>query len=69
MEILVSYHFEIQHRSEKKMAHVDYLSRRYQEKAEYSWDRKDTKFVLNVLYIKKGVYILKRYKNLMERLI
>src|SRR6266496_5321572 len=27
MEVLFSYHFDIQHKSEKKMGHADYLSR------------------------------------------
>ncbi len=69
MEILASYHFEIQHRPGRKMVYADYLSRLHQRKTEYSWNRKDTKFVLNVLYTKKGVYRSERYKDLMEGLI
>ena len=69
MKILALYHFEIQYRSEKKMAHADYLSRLHQGKTKYPWDRKDAKFVLNVLYIKEGVYDSERYKDSMEGLI
>ncbi len=36
---------------------------------EYPWDRKDVKYILNVLYNNKGVYKLERYKDLMEGLI
>ena len=36
---------------------------------EFPWDRKDAKYVLNVLYNEKGVYRSERYKNLMEGLI
>ncbi len=36
---------------------------------EYPWDRKDAKYVLNILYNDKGVYRLERYKNPMEGLI
>ncbi len=69
MEILVSYYFEIQHRLGKKMVHADYLSRLHQGQTEYPWNRKDAKFVLNVVYIKEGVYGLERYKDLIEGLI
>src|SRR6266542_3440659 len=69
MKILVSYHFEIQHRPGKKMAYVDYLSRLHQGQTEYLWGRKDIKFVLNVLYTKEGIYGSKRYKNPMKGLI
>ncbi len=51
------------------MAHADYLSNLYQGQTEYPWDRKDVKFVLNVLYTKEGVYGSERYKDPMERLI
>jgi len=37
--------------------------------AEYLWDRKDVKYILNILYNSEGVYGLKRYKDLMEGLI
>ncbi len=69
MEILALYHFKIQHRPGKKMVHANYLSRLYQGQIEYPWNRKDTKFILNVLYTKKGVYGLERYKNPIEGLI
>ncbi len=36
---------------------------------EYPWDRKDAKYILNVLYNDKGVYESERYKNPMEGLI
>jgi len=45
------------------------LSRINQTNPEYSWDRKDAKYILNVLYNNKGVYKLERYKDLMEGLI
>jgi len=35
MEVLATYFFEIEHRSEKKMDHTDYLSRINQIKVEY----------------------------------
>jgi len=69
MEVLATYFFEIEHRSEKKMGHADYLSRINQTNPEYPWDRKDTKYILNVLYNDKGVYGSERYKDLMEELI
>ncbi len=36
---------------------------------EFPWDRKDAKYVLNVLYNEKGVYGLERYKDPIEGLI
>ena len=51
------------------MGHADYLSRINQTNPEYSWDRRDAKYILNVLYNDKGVYGSERYKNLMEGLI
>jgi len=69
MEVLAIYFFEIEHRSEKKMCHANYLSRIKQTNTKYFWDRKDTKYILNVLYNDKGVYRSKRYKNLIKGLI
>ncbi len=69
MKILATYFFEIKHRSGKKMGHTDYLSRINQTNLEYPQDRKDAKYVLNVLYNDKGVYGSKRYKDSMKRLI
>ena len=36
---------------------------------EYFWNRKDAKFILNVLYNDKGVYKSEIYKDPMEGLI
>ncbi len=69
MKVLAIYFFEIEHRPEKKMGHADYLSRINQTNLEYPWDRKDVKYILNVLYNDKGVYGLERYKDLIEGLI
>ncbi len=69
MEVLATYFFEIEHRSGKKIGHADYLSRINQMNSKYSWDRKDAKYVLNVLYNDKGVYGSERYKDPMEGLI
>src|SRR6266498_5348353 len=69
IEILATYFFEIEHRPEKKMGYADYLFRINQMNTEYPWDRKDVKYILNVLYNNKGVYKLERYKDLMEGLI
>ena len=69
MEVLATYFFEIEHRLGKKMGYADYLSRINQTNPEYSQDRKDAKYILNVLYNDKGVYRSERYKNLMEGLI
>ena len=69
MEILATYFFEIEHRPGKKMGHADYLSRINQTNPEYPWDRRDAKYVLNILYNDKGVYGLERYKDPMEGLI
>src|SRR6266540_1565432 len=69
MEVLTTYFFEIEYRSEKKMSHANYLSRINQTNTEYPWDRKDVKYILNILYDDKGVYRLERYKNLMEGFI
>jgi len=69
MKILATYFFKIEHRSGKKMGHADYLFRINQTNSKYPWDRKDAKYILNVLYNNKGVYGLERYKDLIERLI
>ena len=69
IEVLATYFFEIKHRLEKKMGHADYLSRINQTNPEYPWDRKDVKYILNVLYNDKRVYRSERYKDLMEGLI
>ncbi len=69
MEVLVTYFFKIEHRPEKKMGHADYLFRINQTNPEYLQDRKDAKYILNVLYNDKGVYGSERYKDLMEGLI
>jgi len=69
MEVLATYFFEVEHRPGKKMGHADYLSRINQTNPEYPWNRKDTKYVLNVLYNDKEVYGSERYKDLMEGLI
>ena len=45
------------------------MSRINQTNIEYPWDRKDAKYILNVLYNDKGVYGSKRYKDLMKGLI
>ena len=69
MEVLATYFFEIEYRSGKKMGHANYLFKINQTNPKYPWDRKDAKYILNVLYNDKGVYGLKRYKDLMEGLI
>ncbi len=69
MEVLATYFFEIEHRSGKKMSHADYLFRINQTNSEYPWDRRDVKYILNVLYNDKGVYRSERYKDLMKGLI
>src|SRR6266498_1722668 len=69
MEILATYFFEIEYRSGKKMGHADYLSRINQTNPEYLWDRKNIKYILNVLYNDKEVYRSERYKDPMKGLI
>src|SRR6266542_1398794 len=69
MKVLVTYFFEIEHRPEKKIGHADYLSKINQTNPKYPWDRKDAKYILNVLYNDKGIYGSERYKNLMKGLI
>ncbi len=69
MEVLATYFFEIEYRPGKKMGHADYLFRINQTNPEYPWDRRDAKYILNVLYNDKGVYGSERYKDLMEGLI
>src|SRR6266542_913337 len=69
MEVLATYFFEIEHRPGKKMGHADYLSRINQTNPEYLWDRKDAKYILNVVYNDRGVYGSERYKDPMEGLI
>ncbi len=51
------------------MGHADYLSRINQTNSEYFWNRRDAKYILNVLYNDKGVYKSERYKNLIKGLI
>ncbi len=51
------------------MGHADYLSRINQTNTKYFWNRKDAKYILNILYNDKGIYGSKRYKDLIERLI
>ncbi len=51
------------------MDHTDYLSRINQTNVKYPWDRRDAKYILNVLYNDKGVYGSERYKNPIEGLI
>ncbi len=51
------------------MGYADYLSRINQTNTEYPWNRKDAKYILNVLYNDKGIYGSERYKDLMEGLI
>ena len=69
MKVLATYFFEVEHRSEKKMNHADYLSRINQMSTEYSQNKKDAKYILNVLYNDKGVYESERYKDPIEGLI
>ncbi len=69
MEVLATYFFKVEHRPEKKMGYADYLSRINQINPEYPWNRRDAKYVLNVLYNDKGVYRSERYKDPMEGLI
>ncbi len=69
MKILASYHFKIQYKSEKKMTHADYFLRLYHGQIEYPQNRKDAKFILNILYTKEGIYGSKRYKDFMKGLI
>ena len=69
IKVLVTYFFEIEYRLRKKMGHINYLSRINQTNAKYPQDKKNAKFILNVLYNKKGVYGSERYKDLMEGLI
>ena len=51
------------------MVHADYFSKLHQGQTEYLWDKKDVKFVLNILYMKEGVYESERYKDLIKGLI
>ncbi len=69
MEVLATYFFEIKHRLGKKIGHADYLFRINQTNPKYPWNRKDTKYILNVLYNDKGVYGSKRYKDPIEGFI
>ncbi len=69
MEVLATYFFEVEYRSGKKMGHTDYLSKINQTNIEYPQDRKDTKYVLNVLYNDRGIYGSERYKDPIEGLI
>ena len=54
MEVLATYFFEIEHKPGKKMGYADYLSIINQMNSECPWDRKDVKYVLNILYNDKG---------------
>ncbi len=69
IEILATYFFEIEHRLGKKMDYADYLFRINQTNTKYLWDRKDAKYILNVLYNDKRVYRSERYKNPIKGLI
>ena len=69
MKVLATYFFEIEYRLRKKIGYADYLSRINQTNPEYSWDKKNAKYILNVLYNDKGVYESERYKDLMKGLI
>ena len=69
MKVLATYFFEIEHRPGKKMGHANYLSRINQMNSEYPWDRKDAKYILNILYNDKEVYGSERYKDPIEGLI
>ncbi len=69
MEVLSSYHFDIQHKPGKKMGHADYLSRMNNTQTEFPQNQKDAKYVLNILYNEKGVYGSERYKDPIEGLI
>ncbi len=69
MEILAIYFFEIEHKLEKKMGYTDYLFRINQTNTKYSWDKKNVKFILNILYNDREVYRSERYKDLIEGLI
>ncbi len=51
------------------MGHADYLSRINQTNFEYPQNRKDAKYILNVLYNNKEVYRSERYKDPIEGLI
>ncbi len=69
IEVLATYFFEIEYRLEKKIGHADYLFRINQTNPEYPWNRKDAKYILNVLYNNKGIYGSERYKDPMEGFI
>ncbi len=69
IEVLATYFFKIEHRPKKKMGYADYLFRINQTNTEYLQDRKDVKYILNVLYNDKEVYESERYKDPMEGLI
>ncbi len=51
------------------MGHANYLSKINQMNIEYSWNKKNVKYILNVLYNNKRVYKSERYKDLIEGLI
>ncbi len=69
MKVLATYFFKIEHRLEKKMGYVDYLFRINQTNPKYLQDRKNAKYILNVLYNDKGVYRSEKYKDPIEGLI
>ncbi len=67
MEVLATYFFKIEYRPRKKIGHANYLFRINQTNPKYLWDRKNAKYILNVLYNNKGVYGSERYKDPMEK--
>ena len=69
MEVLVTYFFKIEYRLEKKMGYANYLFRINQTNIKYPQNKKDIKYILNVLYNDRRVYESERYKDSMEELI
>ena len=51
------------------MCYANYLSRINQTNPEYPWDKKNIKYILNILYNDKEDYGSERYKNPMKGLI
>ncbi len=51
------------------MDYTNYLLKINQINVKYSWNKKNAKFILNILYNEKEVYRLERYKDLMKELI
>ncbi len=56
MKVLATYFFKIEYKLGKKMGYADYLSRINQINPKYLQDRKNAKYILNILYNDKGVY-------------